>query len=92
MCVCVVAGVMVHLLVFCHCGGSCGGFAHGVVLQDGGHQLGIVHKDAASCGLGYLTAHAGEEWGLGIELGEVAGISIEEVGGDLNDGTEFEGS
>ena len=63
-----------------------------VALYDFCHEMGILHDNAASCGLGYLLPHPSQELRLCIEFSHVAGIGVEEVGCHLDDRTELQGS
>ena len=92
ICVHVVAWGTNHFSVFSHHIASGSGFVGFISLKDLGHQLWILHDDAASCGLGYLATHAGKEFGLCIEYSHVAGVGVEEIGCHLDDGTKFEGA
>ena len=83
------AGDICHSQVFFHRSASGGRFPWLIFLQNPGHQLGIIHDDATSCILCYPTTHAGKELRLCIAFGQIAGIGVKEIGGHLNDGTEF---
>lgn len=79
-------------MIFFHGSASGSGLADFIALYDFRHQLRILHDDTASCGLSNLVAHISKILRVGIELGHVAGVGIEEIGRHLDSWTEFDGT